>query len=48
LKQLRALCLKHLGKDPQTWEELKSYGAMALWLEEREKETLRTLLGAEE
>jgi len=34
-----------LGKDPKTWEELREYGAMALWLEERERETLKNLFG---
>lgn len=46
--QVFALCLKHFGKEPESWEDFKRLGAIALWLEERENEKLKALLGVEE
>jgi len=43
--QLKALVLKHFGREPETWEDLIRLGAMSLWLEELEAEKLKSLFG---
>jgi len=40
--------MKHLHRDPQTWEELRELGSMALWLEELENQKLKALFGVQE
>ncbi len=46
--QVSALCLKHFGKEPRSWEEFQRLGAMVLWLEDKERELLENLFGAGE